>query len=143
MWRIKTRKNYVRINNNIRVFILESNAFIFDCRGVWGEIKKCDSNMAICGMKVRMGDTKTALNGAKFKCCDLSGHGNSSPDSRRGSITDYPLSSVPSDYKDLIEPRSGLSGTSLIALLNSQYIFFKVILYILYIEYIFIRYIHL
>ena len=146
MWRIKTRKNkkYVRINNNIRVFILESNAFIFDCRGVWGEIKKCDSNMAICGMKVRMGDTKTALNGAKFKCCDFSGHGNPSPDSRRGSQTDYPLSSFPSDYKDLIEPRSGLSGISLIAFLNSQYILFNVIiLYILYIEYVFICYINL
>ena len=130
------------INNNIRVFILESNVFIFDCRGVWGEIKKCDSNMAICGMKVRMGDTKTALNGAKFKCCDFTGHGNSSPDSRRGSITDYPLSSVPSDYKNLIEPRSGLSGTAPITLLNCQYIK-NIILYILYIEYVSIRYINL
>ena len=128
--------------NNIRVFILESNLFIFDCRGVWGEIKKCDSNMAICGMKVRMGDTKTALNGAKFKCCDFTGHGNSSPDSRRGSKTGYPPSSFPSDYKNLIEPRSGLSGTAPITLLNCQYIK-NIILYILYIEYVSIRYINL
>ena len=78
--------------------------------------------MAICGMKVRMGDTKTALNGAKFECCDFPDHDNSSPDSQRNSETDYPLSSLPSDYKNLIEPRSGLSGTSLITLLTSQYI---------------------
>ena len=27
--------------------------------------------MAICGIKVRMGDYKTAMNGAKFQCCEL------------------------------------------------------------------------
>ena len=70
--------------------------------------------MAICGLKVRMGDTKTALNGAKFKCCPFSEHGNSLSDSQLGSETDYPLSAFPSDFKNLIEPRSGLSGTAII-----------------------------
>ena len=27
--------------------------------------------MAICGIKVRMGDSTTAMNGAKFQCCEL------------------------------------------------------------------------
>ena len=27
--------------------------------------------MAICGIKVRMGDSSTAMNGAKFQCCSL------------------------------------------------------------------------
>ena len=27
--------------------------------------------MAICGVKVRMADSDTALNGAMFQCCDL------------------------------------------------------------------------
>ena len=27
--------------------------------------------MAICGIKVRMGDSNTAMNGAKFQCCEL------------------------------------------------------------------------
>ena len=27
--------------------------------------------MAICGIKVRMSGSSTALNGAKFQCCDL------------------------------------------------------------------------
>ena len=40
-------------------------------RGTWGEIKRCSPNMAVCGLKVRMGDDKTALNGAMFRCCKL------------------------------------------------------------------------
>ena len=27
--------------------------------------------MAICGVRIRMADSDTALNGAMFKCCDL------------------------------------------------------------------------
>ena len=27
--------------------------------------------MAICGIKVRMGDSTTAMNGAKVQCCEL------------------------------------------------------------------------
>ena len=30
--------------------------------------------MAICGIKIRMADSDTALNGAMFKCCDLPNH---------------------------------------------------------------------
>ena len=40
-------------------------------RGSWGETKYCSQNMAICGVKVRMADSDTALNGAMFQCCDL------------------------------------------------------------------------
>ena len=40
-------------------------------RGKWGETKYCSKNMAICGIKIRMADSDTALNGAMFKCCDL------------------------------------------------------------------------
>ena len=32
--------------------------------------------MAICGMKVRMADSDTALNGAMFQCCDLPNNTN-------------------------------------------------------------------
>ena len=32
--------------------------------------------MAICGIKVRMADSDTALNGAMFQCCDLPNNTN-------------------------------------------------------------------
>ena len=45
-------------------------------RGLWGETKYCAQNMAICGIKVRMADSDTALNGAMFQCCDLPNNTN-------------------------------------------------------------------
>ena len=34
--------------------------------------------MEICGIKVRMGDSTTAMNGAKFQCCEMSSLANTS-----------------------------------------------------------------
>ena len=45
--------------------------YTHDCRGKWGDDKKCPDNMAICGVKVRMADSSTAMNGAQFRCCEL------------------------------------------------------------------------
>ena len=45
-------------------------------RGEWGETQTCEENKAICGIKVRMADSSTALNGAKFQCCELPIKGN-------------------------------------------------------------------
>ena len=44
---------------------------IFTFRGKWSEIEECQPNMAICGIRVRMADSHTALNGARFHCCNL------------------------------------------------------------------------
>ena len=37
--------------------------------------------MAICSIKVRMGDSTTAMNGAKFQCCELSSLANTNSSS--------------------------------------------------------------
>ena len=44
---------------------------IFTFRGKWSEVKECQPNMAICGVRVRMADSHTALNGVRFHCCNL------------------------------------------------------------------------
>ena len=40
-------------------------------RGEWKGVESCEKDMAICGIKVRMADESTALNGARFQCCLL------------------------------------------------------------------------
>ena len=45
--------------------------YTYNHRGEWGENKRCPENMAICGIKVRMAGSSTAMNGAKFQCCEL------------------------------------------------------------------------
>lgn len=84
-----------------------------DKKGTWGEIKHCSQNMAICGIKVRMGDSKTALNGAKFKCCDLPSN-DAYPFNLPVLTTRTPAISSPESAKPNIpiNSRTGLSGDS-------------------------------
>lgn len=61
--------------------------------------------MAICGIKVRMGDDTTAMNGAKFQCCELLTH-----DASQTSQTSLPPFSSDS-YLSTFEPTSTAYAT--------------------------------
>ena len=66
--------------------------------------------MAICGIKVRMGDSSTALNGAKFQCCDLP-----SSDAYPFNLPSASTTNVPTTKSSKLRPsidnvRSKLSG---------------------------------
>ena len=71
----------------------------------------CSNNMAICGIKVRMGDYKTAMNGAKFQCCELPSYDVSTylpPVSSKSYLTT--LEPTSTAYATLIDTRSKITG---------------------------------
>ena len=62
---------YMRSTSEFVMFGHEPNSCLQYFRGKWGTTMYCNDNMAICGVRVRMADSHTALNGAKFHCCPL------------------------------------------------------------------------
>ena len=64
-------KKVLKIFYKRRTIIFYVITYLHKIRGEWGNESWCPENMAICGLQVRMASSSTAMNGAKFKCCDL------------------------------------------------------------------------
>ena len=70
--------------------------------------------MAICGIKVRMGDSSTALNGAKFQCCDLPNSDAYPFNLPSASTTNVPTTESSTSIVSINNVRSKLSGKHLV-----------------------------
>ena len=107
------------------------NSNVYEIRGEWGEEKSCSENMAICGLQVRMASATTAMNGAKFRCCelpvpptttpqpttesserlvDMSSPTTSEDPSRSSGLTTI---AGPTDVPSIEEPSSDIKGSNL------------------------------